>query len=72
MTLIDGPIMNDNLDNDQLQRGGDDYQLLLGVNRQSVSPLMQGPLSTPIQELVIGSHTTYGILKKNSQMVIII
>ena len=37
---------------------GDDCQLLLGVNRQTVSPLMQGPSSAPFQELVIGSHTT--------------
>lgn len=55
-------IRNDDKDERSIATRGDDYQLLLGVNRQSVSPVMQGPSSTPIQELVIGSHTTDGIM----------
>jgi hypothetical protein len=55
-------IRNDDMDERSIATRGDDYQLLLGVNRQSVSPMMQGPSSRPIQELVIGSHTTDGIM----------
>lgn len=47
----------------ETRTSGDDYQLLLGVNGQSVSPLMMkmDPSSTPFQDIVIGSHTWFGI-----------
>lgn len=63
-------IRNDDKDERSIATRGDDYQLLLGVNRQSVSPVMQGPSSAPIQELVIGSHTTDGIMDWFHRMVI--